>query len=87
MATKIVQKFAKNGKKLLLLLKNPHGFLVGLAKKPCLSTRGESKMPKTLSTWFIDGPKDGASGKDTRWISDQYQNRNMVPDSLFLSYF
>ena len=42
--TKIAQKFAKNRKKLLSLeggsSKTPHGFLGGLAKKPCRSTRG-----------------------------------------------
>ena len=51
--TKIAQKFAKNRKKLLSLegggsSKTPHGFLGGLAKKPCRSTRGEGgqKCPK-----------------------------------------
>ena len=43
--TKIAQKFAKNRKKLLSLegggsSKTPHGFLGGLAKKPCRSTTG-----------------------------------------------
>ena len=63
--TKIAQKFAKNRKKLLSLegggsSKTPHGFLGGLAKKPCRSTRGEggSKMSKIPSTWFMDAPLD-----------------------------
>ena len=60
--TKIAQKFGKNWKKLLSLeggsSKTPHGFLGGLAKKPCRSTRGEggSKMSKIPSTWFMDDP-------------------------------